>query len=124
MIYCCGRYHNPLRTVFISDNSLYKERKLEIIICPVCQALSAVLTQYNITTQKYETYRPKRKRTAKFIKQIELGKWKEIKLKYGTKERAGFVYGINKEYKNGTIYQYAVNFNGEKKLVKVIGKSE
>ncbi|MCD7780371.1 MAG: hypothetical protein LUH05_06845 [Candidatus Gastranaerophilales bacterium] len=101
---------------------LYRDRKLEVAICPACKALIAELVQYNVKTEKYETYRPKRKKTAKFIKDVENGKWQEIKIKYGTKERAGFIYGVNREFKNGKIYQYAVNFNGETKLVKVINQ--
>lgn len=120
MIYCCGVYHSPERAIFLLPNFEYTDRKLEILICPICGALVAELVQLNVKTQKYETIRPKRKKTYSFIKQIEAGKWEEIKVKYGTKERNGFVYGVNREYKNGKIYQYAVNFNGEKKLVKVI----
>jgi len=104
----------------LSPNFQYRDRKLEVLVCEICGALIAELTQFNVKTQKYETFRPKRKKTAKFIKDIEEGKWQEIKIKYGTKDRAGFVYGVNREYKSGKIYQYAVNFNGEKKLVKII----
>ena len=100
----------------------YRDRKLEIGTCPVCGSLIAVLTQFNVKTQKYETFRPKRKKTVNFIKSVEEGKWREIKVKYGTNEKAGFVYGINKELKSGEIRQYGVNFNGDKRLVKVIKK--
>ncbi len=120
VIYCCGGYHTPHRTVFVCSDNQYINRKLEIIICPKCGALVAELTQYNIKTKKYEKYRPKRKRTSRFLKEIESGKWYECKVKYGTKEKAGFVYGQNKEAKDGKIYQYAVDFNGTKRLVKVI----
>lgn len=120
MIYCCGGYHTPLKTVFLAPDFKYRDRKLEVLVCPSCGALIAELTQYCIKTQKYEVFRPKRKKTSKFIREVENGKWQEIKIKYGTKERAGFVFGLNREFKNGKIYQYAVNFNGEKKLVKVI----
>ena len=71
-------------------------------------------------TQKYEKFRPKRKKVSEFIKSIENGTWQEIKVPYGTKERSGFVFGLNKEHKDGRIFQYAVDFNGEKKLVKII----
>ncbi len=120
MIYCCGGYYNPSRTVLIAPDFKYRDRKLEILICPKCSALIACLTQYNIETGKYEVVRPKRKKTANFIKKLEAGNWSEIKIKYGTREKAGFVYGINKEFKNGVIHQYAIDFNGVKKLVKVI----
>lgn len=120
MIYCCGGYHNPFQTVSLESNYEFKDRKLEIAVCPSCGRLLACLVQFNIKLNKYELFRPKKKHTAKFLKALEAGKWKEVNLKYGTKEKASFVFGVNKEYKNGNIYQYAVNFNGERKLVKVI----
>lgn len=120
MIYCCGGYHMPSRTVFLSSNLEFRDRKLEILQCPICGTLVAVLTQFNTKKQKYETYRPKRKKTAKFIKKAELGTWFELKVKYGTKSKAGFIYGLNKQLKDGRIFQYSVDFNGKRKLVKVI----
>ncbi len=120
VIYCCGGYHTPHQTVYLLPENEFKARKLEIIVCPVCGSLAAELTQYNTNTGEYETLRPKRKQAAKFIKKLQEGKWKEQKVCCGTKYNAGFVYGVNVEAKNGKIYQYAVDFNGERKLVKVI----
>ena len=110
----------PIKTVSILPDFQYRDRKLEVTVCPICGALNAELIQYNVKTEKYETYRPKQKKAAKFIKNVESGKWQEIKIKCGTKERAGFVYGVNRVLKDGKIYQYAVDFNGERKLVKII----
>ena len=66
-------------------------------------------------------YLLKSKRTLDFIKKALEGKLDTVKVKYGTREKAAFVYGVNRQAKNGKIYQYAVDFNGTKKLVKVIG---
>ncbi len=121
MIFCCGLYYEPFKTVFIASNFEFRDRKLEILHCPRCGALVAELTQFNIKTKEYEIYRPSRKKVSKFIRAIEEGKWQEIKFKYGTKERAGFIYGVNREHKDGRVFQYAVDFNGNKKLVKVYG---
>ena len=90
-------------------------------MCPRCGALVAELTQFNINEQKYEVYRPHRKKTSKFINEVSSGKWSEVKIKYGTKEKAGFVFGINRQHKNGKVFQYAMDFNGKKKLVKTYG---
>ena len=121
MIYCCGAYNSPSKTVFLLSDFLFRDRRLEVLVCPKCGALVAELTQFNIKEQRYETFRPNRKKVSKFIKEVESGSWHEIKIKYGTKERAGFVYGLNKEHKDGRVFQYAVDFNGEKKLVKIYG---
>lgn len=125
MIYCCGVYRTPVQTVFLLPNFKYQDRKLEIYICANCGKIAAVLTQFNIQTKQYEIYKPSsRKKTADFIQKIKNGKFDEVKLQYGTKEKAGFVYGVNKQLKNGEIRQYAVDFNKEKKLVKVIKSKE
>ena len=124
MIYCCGGYHSPVKTIELSSHYKYSERKLEILECPICKTLIAELKMFNIKHQKYEYFRPKRKKTPQFIKDVQSGKWDEIHLKFGTKERSGFVFGENREYKNGKICQYAVDFNGVKRLVKVIKKGE
>lgn len=120
MIYCCGGYHKPQRRIFPLPDYKYKNRELEILICPICGALSVVLTQFNKETHQYETFRPKRKKTAKFLKEMQMQKWEEQKVQYGTKSGAGFVYGVNVQAENGKIYQYAVDFNGSRKLVKII----
>ena len=124
MIYCCGAYHSPVRTIELGSHYKYSERKLEILECPICKSLVAQLTLFNIKTQTYEYFRPKRKKTYKFISDVESGKWDEVHLKFATKERAGFIYGQNREYKNGKVCQYAVDFNGVKRLVKVVEKGE
>ena len=121
MIYCCGGYHRPFRTVFLLPDFMFRDRKLEVLICPNCGALVAELTQFNVKEQHYETFRPNRKKVSKFIKEVECGSWQEVKIKYATKERAGFAYGLNKEHKDCRVFQYAVDFNGEKKLVKIYG---
>ena len=120
MIYCCGGYHEPQQTVILLPDGRYKDRKLELIVCPNCGNIAAVLTQFNIFEKKYETYRPQRKKTLRFIKKIQEQQWKVESVKNGTKSKAGFIYGVNIQAKNGKIYQFAVDFNGKRKLVKVI----
>lgn len=120
MIMCCRHGNEPLVRVFLRPDSFFRDRKLEIATCSVCGALIAELTQFNIAKQAYEVIRPKSKKTAKFIKKMEKLQWFELQLPKGTKSNMNFIYGLNREYKNGKIYQYAVDFNGSKKLVKII----
>ena len=80
----------------------------------------AELTQYSLVKQEFERIRPKRKKTFQFINSIESGEWSEEIIRFGTKSNASFIYGVNQEEKNGDIKQFAVDFNGVKKLVKVI----
>lgn len=121
MIYCCGAYHPPDRVIIPADTSCYTRRKLEILICPNCNSLVAELTQFSFVKNQFERIRPKRKKTFEFINSIQNGDWVEEEIiKYGTKINSAFIYGINEEDKQGNIRQFAVDFNGTKKLVKVI----
>ena len=123
MIYCCGVYHTPNRVIIPAETNLFKDRRLEILICPKCNSLIAELTQFSLIKNEYEKVRPKRKKTFEFINSIENGEWREEIIKYGTKSNAAFVYGVNEEDKEGNINQFAVDFNGVKKLVKVLPKA-
>ena len=120
MIMCCRQKHKSFVRIVLCDEKLYKDRILEVVICPICGALIAELTQTNTKTGKKEIIRPKRKQTASFIQKMQMQKWKHTEIKTGTKGNQGFVYGENREHKNGKIYQYSVDFNGEKKLVKIV----
>lgn len=120
MIYCCGLYQRPTRKVVLLPNYDYKDRVLEILECPICGAMLVELTQLSRKTQEYEKIRPKKKRIHNFLRNLEKENWEENIIKFGTKGNAGFIFGLNKELKDGSIRQYAVNFNGQKKLVKVL----
>ena len=120
MIFCCGRKQNPVKTVRLMPDFKYRERLLELIICEVCGKIIAEITQYNVKTKKYCKKHLSKRQLAKYLARLDNGRWQEVKLDYGTKERAGFVYGVNRIDKEGKIYQYSVDFNGTKTLVKVI----
>lgn len=120
MIYCCGGYHSPTRTLFVPSGFRYRDRKLEVLVCPTCGKLVAELVQFDVKKNQYQTIRPKKKNTKKFIQDVESGKFDDVKIQYGTKLGAAYIFGLNKECNNGKIYQYAVDFNGKKKLVKII----
>ena len=120
MIMCCRQNNEPLVRVYINSDNQFRDRKLEVAVCSVCGALVAELIQFNIKKNIYEVFRPKSKDTVNFIKKMQQLEWKNLEVPSGTKGNMGFVYGVNREYKNGKIYQYSVDFNGIKKLVKVI----
>lgn len=120
MIYCCGGYHTPDKVVSLLPTFRHRDRKLEVLVCPSCGGLVAELVQYNVRTREYETLRPKKKKVKQFIADVKSGKFDEVKVQHGTKQSAGYIFGVNKEAKDGKIYQYAVDFNGNKKLVKII----
>ena len=122
MILCCRQKNLPLVTAYLNPEKQYRDRKLEVAICKVCGVLLAELTQFNINKCIYEVFRPKRKDTASFIKRMQNLEYKIIEHPNISKSNMSYIYGVNREYKNGKIYQYAVDFNGQKNLVKIIDK--
>lgn len=121
-IMCCRIKQEAMIRLFLKPNKQFRDRKLEVIKCLKCGALIAELTQFNIQKQEYEIIRPKSKKTSKFLIKLqqENEELKMPEIKTGTKSNMNWIYGVNKEKKNGKIYQYAKNFNGQSKLVKVI----
>lgn len=123
MIYCCGALHRAERVVLLFPNKFCIDRRVEMGFCPNCGNFIVELHQYNLKKRCVMCIRPKRSETGRFIKSLETKKlWYEPGLKSGLKGNAGFVYGKNIEREDGNIYQYSVDFNGTKKLVKVIEK--
>ncbi len=96
----------------------YDNKKLEILSCRVCGKPVAELSQFDLEKGKFQTIRLSKKRLNRYCNRLKNGRWQEVNIPKGTKGGAGFVYGVNRIDKNGTIYQYSVDFNGTKKLVR------
>jgi len=120
LIYCCGMLHKPDRVIRIMSDFKYSDRVLELYICEVCGKITAELTQFNIKHQKVKKKRIEKRQLAKFVSLFSNGSFEEKSVEYATKSRAGFSYGVNRQEKDGKIYQYAVDFNGTKTLVKIL----
>ena len=120
MILCCGREQKPERIIRLLPDFKYRERLLELVFCSHCGKIIGELTQYNVITEKYEKKRLSKRVLARYAQRLDSGCWEEVKILHGTKGGAGFVYGINKIDKDGNVYQYAVDFNGVKVLIKKI----
>ncbi len=117
---CCSVEQKPVKTVLLMPDFKYRERCLQVFECAVCGKISAELVQYCIRTKRYKKVKLSKRRLAKFLARCEDGSWREVEVNTGTKQRAGFVYGVNRIDKTGNIYQYSVDFNGTKTLVKQI----
>ena len=114
----------PSIELFLKPNNFKRDRKLQILICPNCGALVVELKQFNIPRKKYETIRPKAKKASKFLLNL-MQTNSELKmpiLKTGTSTAMNWIYGLNIETKK-EFKQYAVDFNGVKKITKIIPKS-
>ena len=109
---------------FLLDNEEFKNRKLYLAFCPVCNkemVLYSANTANNLIFEKYYYSNGARKIKEKFKKDV-VSTMLGFKNKY--KMPSGFKYGLNKEIKkNGKIVeirQYACDFWGNKILVKKI----
>ena len=87
LIYCCGIYHQPNlsnnfdRKIKLFDNDKYENRFLEIIRCPKCNKVKALVTQWEIKSGKLKELKPKKGKLEQFIKYYEHEPYEEIKLK-------------------------------------------
>ena len=121
MLYCCGQYVKVKKTVYPCDTERLKEQKLEVGFCTTHGGLICELTYYDKKEAAWKRIRPKRKNIRDFIKRVENGEFtldKPIKT-VGNKSNMNFVYGENIEKKD-RISQFAVDFNGTRRLVKEI----
>lgn len=98
------------------------DRKLFVGQCRnnKCKRLIAVLSWFNTTLGHYETFKPKREDTNRFIKEVESEpNFHKVfeKIKHGTKGGMGFGYGVN------TVKgQFRVDWNDTKTLIKEFAK--
>lgn len=104
---------------YLKETEIYTKRVLSIGFCPICNKPVAELVEYNFAGGM-------NKQTAAGLNahNMMIGLQNEIvsakpkdKIKKSSKP-FGWKYGVNKEYKNGKIKQYAQDFYGNKELVK------
>ncbi len=127
-MYFEGRYIKPNIVIYLDDTPFMKEQKLEIAWLgdkrKICE-----LNFFNVKTGKADFKRPRGQNKKKylqkvidaFITKVKKGEFtldKPIKT-VGNKSNMNFVYGENIERKD-RISQFAVDFNGTRRLVKEI----
>ncbi len=121
MINCHGLF-SPYEVWFLEDNEIFKNRRLEIGICPFCGNKILGLFEKNKVSNKivYSRFRDRKaKRVYQDLKpQID---YKKSDILKGSKSNMGFVYGknevLNAEGKT-VIIQKSVDFNGTETIVK------
>ena len=124
MIYCCGTWFKPDRVIVLEDNWARKNQIIEIGRCPKYHKddkpnLIVEYSYYDVEKKRPRNYRPKKDKVQQFLEKIQ----KNIvfkRIKTGTKSNQAFKYGLNILKKDNKIHQYAVDFNGERTLVKEI----
>ena len=102
------------------DTSLYSSRTLAIGFCPVCGKPVAELTEFNFAggMNKISAVGLNAQALMQNVKNDIKYSLKQINPKNTKSKPYGWRYGINKEYKNGKIKQFACDFYGNKEEVK------
>jgi len=106
----------------LEDTALCSSRTLAIGFCPVCAKPVAELTEFNFTggMNKVSAAGMSAQTLMQNIKKEIKYSLKDVFVKNTKSKPYGWKYGINKEYKNGQIKQYACDFYGNKEEVKKI----
>ena len=104
----------------LAETELYTLRYLSIGFCPICKKPVAELVQTRFDGQiEKEVISGVGANTMMLCHAEEIVR--SIKENYFIRKKSkpyGWVYGINKQLKNGKIKQYAADFYGNKELIK------
>ena len=123
MRHCC--VFKPEDIYYLSETELYADRKLSIGTCPICKKFVAEFTATRFDDSKEIVRKSEYKAydlVNKYKKDI-LYSMRECNYARFKSKPFGWRYGVNKVVKiNGKerCRQYAVDFYGNKELVKVI----
>ena len=113
---------------FLEDTENFKNRRLEIGICPFCNNKILGLFQRDKKTEKLVYIRARDKKAKRLYEELKSQiDYKRSDIPKGTKSNMGFVFGKNEVHNvNGEkiILQKAVDFNGTEKIVKKFSKDK
>lgn len=120
MRHCCQFKANDIYC--LAENDLYTTRTLSIGFCPICKKPVAELLEWRFDGKVFkQTLVGVEANTVVLSLADEiLYSLKEINNKKTKSKPYGWVYGINKQLKNGKARQYACDFYGNKELIKTV----
>lgn len=123
MLNCHGLFRAD-EVWFLFENEKYKNRRLEIGICPYCENKIYGLFEKDKETNKLVFVRARDKKGKRLYESLKSQiDYKKSDIPKGTKANMAYVFGVNEEHKiNGktVIFQKSVDFNGTQKVVKRI----
>ena len=108
-IFCCGCYHISSEKRILQDTEKYKDRVLEIITCPKCGQIKALMVEHRKIDNKIKETRPKKGKVQEFIKKYSVGSWFDANvknIKCGTLSNMHWNYSDGKRNK-----QWVKDFN-------------
>ena len=105
---------------YLEENSIYTDRILSIGFCPICKRPVAELVEHNcsgginkVTLSGIHAQNLMKKVQSEIVYAGSDANYRKLKGK-----PFGWKYGLNKEFRNGKIRQYAKDFYGNKELIK------
>lgn len=118
MHHCCQFKANEIYC--LEDTNLYSSRTLAVGFCPICGKPVAELTEFNFAggINKISAAGMSAQVLMQASKKDIRYSLKDINPKNTKYKPYGWKYGINKEFKNGKIVQYACDFYGNKEQIK------
>ena len=121
MLNCHGMFRAD-EVWFLSDNEKFKQRRLEIGVCPYCDNKIYGLFEKEKSTGKIFFIRLRDKKGKRLYDSLKSQiDYKKSDIAKGTKSNMAYIYGVNEEHLiNGkkVVLQKAVDFNGTQKVVK------
>lgn len=123
MRHCCEFRADDI--YYLKETSLYVNRKLSIGFCPICQKPVAELTEISFTgsVQRIRESGLKAHNLMKKLSDEILYSMRECNYQRLKSKPFGWRYGLNKCVNNKNkkqIKQYAVDFYGNKELIKIL----
>ena len=120
MRHCCQFKADDI--YYLKDNDISTTRILAIGFCPICKKPVAELTEYTFAggINKVSAAGIQAQHLVMNYNSEILYSMKEMNYRKFKYKPFGWKFGVNKEYKNGKVYQYACDFYGNKELIKTI----
>ena len=121
MRHCCQ--FNPDNVYYLRDNNLYSSRKMSIGFCPICNKPICEISEWRfdgkfnkISVSGFKANELMLKHKDEIVYSL-----REINYQKTKAKPFGWVYGVNKivkKRKGEQVQQFAVDFYGNKELIK------
>lgn len=118
MFHCVSFRHN--KVFFLFDNLNFRHRFIKLGYCPKCKKTVIELHEERKADGKKFVEVKAGIEAINFLSKVATNVNYTDEIKRSNNLPIGWKYGINKELKDGTIRQYASDFNDTKELIKII----
>ena len=118
MFHCVSFRHN--KTLFLFDNLAFRHRFIKLGYCPKCRKTIIELHEERKADGKKFVEVKAGIEAINFLAKIATNINYTDEIKRDRNLPIGWKYGVNIQLKDGTVRQYASDFNNNKELIKTI----